>query len=197
MECFDASPCTLLFLRDTTIKMQPTESGKQLSFPHKPGSPQRLLASVSAGLSDGAQRLSQHLHTHVLSQNPLQMPSGLQIPSQPISQRTLEASIRRHQVLVEEEGVTVAVQVPACACPLCLICASSFPLVASLYKRRAQYELFCHLQARHNVHKTVLMLGATVLGKLERLGHKIKQHHTHAREEGVILAICAQLHLLN
>ena len=170
--------------------MQPREGGKQLSFPHKPGSPQRLLASVSAGLSDGAQRLSQHLHTHVLSQNPLQMASGLQIASQPISQRTLEASSRRHQVLVEEEGVTVAVQVPACPSPLCLICASSFPLVASLYKRKAQHELLCHLQARHNVHKTVLKLGATVLGKLGRLGHKIKQHHAHAREEGVTLAIC-------
>ena len=81
-------------------------------LPHKPATPQQLLASVSAGLSDGAQKLSRTLHTHVLSHNPLQLSANLQIPSQPISQRTLDASNRRNQVLVEEEGVTVAVQVP-------------------------------------------------------------------------------------
>lgn len=40
------------------------------------------------------------------------------------------------------------------------------------------------MQARHNVHKSVLSLGAAVLGKISRLGHRIKQHHAHAREEG-------------
>ena len=35
------------------------------------------------------------------------------------------------------------------------------------------------------MHKTVFALGATVLGKLGRLGHKLKQHHVHAREEGM------------
>jgi len=92
--------------------MQPNGDCDKVSLPRKPASPQQLLASVSAGLSDGAQRLSQHLHTHVLSQNPLQITSKLQIPSQPISQRTRDASNRRNQVIVEEEGVTVAVQVP-------------------------------------------------------------------------------------
>lgn len=91
---------------------------------HTPGSPEQLLASVSAGLSDGAQRLhkaSQHLHSHVLSHNPLQIPSKLQFPSQPISQRTREASSRRSEVLVEEEGVTVAVQVQLSLTFTCLI----------------------------------------------------------------------------
>lgn len=43
------------------------------------------------------------------------------------------------------------------------------------------------VQARHNVHMTVLKLGATVLGKIGRLGTKLKQHHAHAREEGIFL----------
>ncbi|CAK0770004.1 hypothetical protein CVIRNUC_003724 [Coccomyxa viridis] len=128
--------------------MQPGKGSHQQEGCHQPASPQQILASVSAGLSDKAQRLTQHLHTHILSRNPLQIPSTLQLPYQPISQRTLEASSRRNQVLVEEEGVTVTVQ------------------------------------ARHNVHKTVFALGATLWGKLGRLGHKLKQHHVHAREEG-------------
>ena len=94
--------------------MQPGKGAYQLEACHSPGSPQQILASVSAGLSDKAQRLTQHLHTHILSRNPLQIPSPLQLPYQPISQRTLEASSRRNQVLVEEEGVTVTVQVGSC-----------------------------------------------------------------------------------
>ena len=47
------------------------------------------------------------------------------------------------------------------------------------------------------MHKTVFALGATVLGKLGRLGHKLKQHHVHAREEGMHMlylpAACLQL----
>ena len=34
------------------------------------------------------------------------------------------------------------------------------------------------------MHKTVFALGATLWGKLGRLGHKLKQHHVHAREDG-------------
>ncbi|CAL5220003.1 g1948 [Coccomyxa viridis] len=128
--------------------MFPGKDKLQVRLPQTPAIPQQLLASVSAGLSEGAQRLSKHLHTHVLSQNPLQISAKLQLPSQPISQRTRDAGNRRNQVLLEEEGVTVAVQ------------------------------------ARHNVHKSVLSLGAAVLGKISRLGHKLKQHHAHAREEG-------------
>ena len=94
--------------------MQPGKGSHQQEGCHQPASPQQILASVSAGLSDKAQRLTQHLHTHILSRNPLQIPSTLQLPYQPISQRTLEASSRRNQVLVEEEGVTVTVQVGSC-----------------------------------------------------------------------------------
>ena len=93
--------------------MLPGKDKLQVRLPQTPASPQQLLASVSAGLSEGAQRLSKHLHTHVLSQNPLQLSAKLQLPSQPISQRTRDASNRRNQVLLEEEGVTVAVQVPS------------------------------------------------------------------------------------
>ena len=104
--------------------MQSDKGKLYVRLPHKPPNPQQLLASVSAGLSDGAQRLSQHLHTHVFSHNPLHISAKLQIPSQPISQRTLDASNRRNQVLVEEEGVTVAVQVPSCPPHSCCTSAS-------------------------------------------------------------------------
>ena len=159
--------------------MQPGKDRVPVRLPHKPETPQQLLASVSAGLSDGAQRLSRHLHTHVLSQNPLQLSAKLQIPSQPISQRTIDASNRRNQVIVVEEGVTVAVQVPTYLLPECtlrVLLSHNYELLSS--------GGVCHVQARHNVHKSVLTLGAAVLGKISRLGHKIKQHHAHAREEG-------------
>lgn len=99
--------------KDSWVQMQPGKGRPHARLPHRPATPQQLLASVSAGLSDGAQRLSQHLHTHVFSQDPLHLSAKLQIPSQPISQRTFDASNRRNQVLVEEEGITVAVQVPS------------------------------------------------------------------------------------
>ena len=159
--------------------MQPGKDRIPVRLPHKPATPQQLLASVSAGLSDGAQRLSRHLHTHVLSQNPLQLSAKLQIPSQPISQRTIDASNRRNQVIVVEEGVTVAVQVPTYLLPECtlrVLLSHNYELLSS--------GGVSHVQARHNVHKSVLTLGAAVLGKISRLGHKIKQHHAHAREEG-------------
>ena len=165
--------------------MLPGKDRLQVRLPQTPASPQQLLASVSAGLSEGAQRLSKHLHTHVLSQNPLQLSAKLQLPSQPISQRTRDASNRRNQVILEEEGVTVAVQVPS-HLPREYCTAAAVALLQYCYTHiLCNVELHCDAQARHNVHKSVLSLGAAVLGKISRLGHKLKQHHAHAREEGV------------
>ena len=166
--------------------MYPGKDKLQVRLPQTPAIPQQLLASVSAGLSEGAQRLSKHLHTHVLSQNPLQISAKLQLPSQPISQRTRDAGNRRNQVLLEEEGVTVAVQVPPYL-PQGGCTPAAIALLLNCHGQKiCNAEVLHHAQARHNVHKSVLSLGAAVLGKISRLGHKLKQHHAHAREEGAL-----------
>jgi hypothetical protein len=67
---------------------------------------QQLLASVS----EGVQRLQQHLKSHPLVQHPLHA-TTVAFPKQPISQRTREASSQKPQVIVEDEGVMVALQV--------------------------------------------------------------------------------------
>ena len=42
-------------------------------------------------------------------------------------------------------------------------------------------------QARNNVHRAAVLLGAAVVGKLSRLGNKFKEHHAKMREEGLQL----------
>lgn len=43
------------------------------------------------------------------------------------------------------------------------------------------------MQARNNVHRAAMLLGAAVVGKVGRLGNKLKEHHAKMREEGAAL----------
>ena len=83
-----------------------------------PCRPQQILASVS----EGVQRLQQHLKSHPLGlplpHEPLHATKAA-LTKQPVSERTREATSKKSQVLVEDEGVMVAVQV---------CCSSSQPL---------------------------------------------------------------------
>lgn len=75
-----------------------------------PCRPQQILASVS----EGVQRLQQHLKSHPLGlplpHEPLHA-TKIALQKQPVSERTREATSKKSQVLVEDEGVMVAVQV--------------------------------------------------------------------------------------
>lgn len=68
--------------------------------------PQQLLASVT----EGVQRLQQHLKSHPLIHEPLHATQAA-FPKRPISQRTRDATSKKPQLFVEDEGVVVAVQV--------------------------------------------------------------------------------------
>lgn len=46
-----------------------------------------------------------------------------------------------------------------------------------------------NLQARNNVHRAAILLGAAVVGKVGRLGNKLKEHHSKMREEGKPLCL--------
>lgn len=82
------------------------EESKRRRVQNQPNAPQQLLASVS----EGVQRLQQHLKSHPLVQQPICAPK-LSFPKQPISESTRQASCPRTQVVVEDEGVLVALQV--------------------------------------------------------------------------------------
>ena len=69
--------------------------------------PQQLLASVT----EGVQRFQQHLKSHPLIHEPLHATKAA-FPKQQVSQRTREATSKKSALLVEDEGVLVAVQVP-------------------------------------------------------------------------------------
>ncbi|BDA42221.1 probable regulator of microtubule dynamics protein 3 [Coccomyxa sp. Obi] len=107
--------------------------------------PQQLLASVT----EGVQRFQEHLKSHPLIHEPLHATKAA-FPKQQVSQRTREATSKKTALLVEDEGVMVAVQ------------------------------------ARNNVHRAAVLLGAAVVGKLSRLGNKLKEHHVKMREEGEV-----------
>lgn len=69
--------------------------------------PQQLLASVT----EGVQRFQQHLKSHPLLHEPLHATKAA-FPKQQVSQQTREATSKKSALLVEDEGVMVAVQVP-------------------------------------------------------------------------------------
>ena len=49
------------------------------------------------------------------------------------------------------------------------------------------------MQARNNVHRAALLLGAAVVGKVGRLGNKLKEHHAKMREEGTALLLSSPI----
>ncbi len=163
-----------------------------------PCKPQQILASVS----EGVQRLQQHLQSH---------PLGLPLPreplhakhsafqKQPVSERTREATSKKAPLLVEDEGVIVAVQV--CGnlvaplsdrlCPL-VICSKLWEVqhrccgsqTTQEHPERADFSVVA-MQARNNIHRAAILLGAAVVGKVGKIGNRLKEHHAKMKEEGV------------
>ena len=155
------------------------------------GGPQQLLASVT----ESVQRFTKQLQPRKLE---FKSPQATQTNAskRPVSHRAPVVGFKSHQVVIEGEGVLTPLQVTAHFWADLWSSGLTWSLRPSCHESVTSGLPVHHMpvvrypgcwQVRNNVHRAAIMLGAAVLGKLGRMGNKLKEHHHRLKEEGWLL----------